>query len=147
MNVYNLSGMTRRQAEELLINSEGRLCVRFYRRRDGTILTKDCPVGLKAIKRKISQTTVALASIVVTFLTGVFSLRATENLISLIPIGDVPPIDSFDTKRMIITDRFGDEAGGFPEVGEVMPGPHVYAVGRVDRIERLEDVKVKAWIK
>ena len=32
LNVYNLSDMTRREAEDLLINSEGRLCVRFFRR-------------------------------------------------------------------------------------------------------------------
>jgi len=44
LNVYNLSGMTRAEAENLLINSEGRLCVRFYKRADGTVLTQDCPV-------------------------------------------------------------------------------------------------------
>ena len=36
LNVYNLSGMSRTEAENLLSNSEGRLCVRFYRRADGT---------------------------------------------------------------------------------------------------------------
>ena len=45
MNVYNLSAMTKSEAETLLINSEGRLCARFYRRADGTILTQNCPVG------------------------------------------------------------------------------------------------------
>ncbi len=44
LNVYNLSGMSQREAENLLLNSEGRLCVRFYKRADGTILTKYCPV-------------------------------------------------------------------------------------------------------
>ena len=32
LNVYNLSGMSRRDAENLILSSEGRLCVRFYRR-------------------------------------------------------------------------------------------------------------------
>lgn len=45
LNVYNLSGMTRREAERLIVNAEGRLCVRFFRRADGTVLTKNCPVG------------------------------------------------------------------------------------------------------
>jgi hypothetical protein len=40
-NVYNPSGMTRDQAENLI--REGDVCVRFYRRADGTILTDDCP--------------------------------------------------------------------------------------------------------
>ena len=54
MNVYNLSEMTRSEAEALINHTEGRLCVRFYRRADGTILTRDCPVGLKAIKRRVA---------------------------------------------------------------------------------------------
>jgi hypothetical protein len=37
LNVYNLSGMSQREAENLLINSEGRLCVRFYKRADGAV--------------------------------------------------------------------------------------------------------------
>jgi hypothetical protein len=50
-NVYNLSGMSRREATALVRETEGRLCVRFYRRRDGTLLTDDCPVGLRAARR------------------------------------------------------------------------------------------------
>lgn len=46
-NVYNLSTMTRDAAEALLREKEGKLCVRFYRRADGTILTADCPVGVR----------------------------------------------------------------------------------------------------
>ena len=47
MNVYNLSGMTRQEAEDLVASHETRLCVRFFRRSDGTVLTRDCPVGLR----------------------------------------------------------------------------------------------------
>lgn len=50
MNVYNLSAMTELEAERLLRRHEGRLCVRYYRRRDGTILTQDCPVGRAAVQ-------------------------------------------------------------------------------------------------
>jgi hypothetical protein len=28
------------------------MCVRFYRRSDGTMLTQDCPVGVRAARRK-----------------------------------------------------------------------------------------------
>jgi hypothetical protein len=48
--VYNLSAMGQAEAEGLLRRHEGHLCVRYYRRRDGTILTTDCPVGLKAAR-------------------------------------------------------------------------------------------------
>lgn len=46
-NVFNLSAMTREAAEELVRSKEGKLCVRYFRRADGTILTADCPVGVR----------------------------------------------------------------------------------------------------
>ncbi|HJQ33333.1 MAG TPA: hypothetical protein VJ866_14190 [Pyrinomonadaceae bacterium] len=70
LHVYNLSGMTRREAEALLSNTEGRLCVRFYRRDDGTILTRNCPVGLAAFKRRVSRVAGATLSAVLGFFAG-----------------------------------------------------------------------------
>jgi hypothetical protein len=52
-NVYNLSEMSRTEAEALIREKEGSLCVRFYQRADGTILTTNCPVGLRAIQRRL----------------------------------------------------------------------------------------------
>lgn len=61
LNVYNLSAMTERQVEELIAGSRGkRLCTRFYRRADGTILTQDCPWSLRALKRKVSRLAAAV---------------------------------------------------------------------------------------
>lgn len=73
LNVYNLSGMTKKEAEQLIIQNEGRLCVRFYRRTDGTILTNNCPVGLRAIKRRLSRTANAVVSMVLSFTAGVLA--------------------------------------------------------------------------
>ena len=50
--VYNLSEMTAPEAADLLRKAEGRLCVRFYRRADGTVMTKDCPVGAQAVRQR-----------------------------------------------------------------------------------------------
>lgn len=52
LNVYNLSGMSRTDAEHLIQEKEGKLCVRYYQRPDGTILTRDCPVGLQTVYRR-----------------------------------------------------------------------------------------------
>lgn len=71
LNVYNLSGMTRTEAEDLIAGTEGRLCVRFYRRTDGTVLTKDCPVGWAAVKRRVSRIATAAASMVFGIFAGV----------------------------------------------------------------------------
>jgi hypothetical protein len=52
--VYNLSAMSREQAERLLRQKEGKACIRLYRRHDGTVLTSDCPVGLRAVRRRMA---------------------------------------------------------------------------------------------
>jgi hypothetical protein len=44
-NVYDLSSLSASQAESLLRERGESMCVRFFRRSDGTILTSDCPVG------------------------------------------------------------------------------------------------------
>ena len=71
LNVYNLSAMTRREAERLVTRTEGRLCVRFYRRKDGTMLTQSCPVGLRALKRRVSRITSATFAAFLGFASGV----------------------------------------------------------------------------
>lgn len=52
LSVYNISAMTAAESEILLLNRDGskRVCVRIYRRADGTVLTQDCPVGLRKIR-------------------------------------------------------------------------------------------------
>ena len=55
LNVYNISEMTRNEAEELIRTHEGRLCVRYFQRTDGTILTKNCPRGLEMLVRRVSR--------------------------------------------------------------------------------------------
>jgi len=54
-HVYDLSQMTTESAAELIREKEGKLCVRFYRRADGTILTADCPVGVAAIMLRLKR--------------------------------------------------------------------------------------------
>ena len=51
-NVYNLSALPRDEAEALLGAREGKMCVRLYKRADGTVLTSDCPVGVKRRRRR-----------------------------------------------------------------------------------------------
>ncbi len=41
-NVFNLSAMTRMEAEDLIRSKNEALCVRYFRRSDGTIATKEC---------------------------------------------------------------------------------------------------------
>jgi hypothetical protein len=98
LNVYNLSGMTRREAESLLQQSEGRLCVRYFRRADGTVLTKDCPVGWAALKKRLSKTAAAAFSLAAGLLGGLgltFALAKQEDPLmvgKIIPYASPTPI-------------------------------------------------------
>ncbi len=64
LNVYNISGMQREAALKLVREHEGRLCIRFFRRTDGTILTRDCPVGVSAVRRRLARMVAGVAALV-----------------------------------------------------------------------------------
>ncbi len=67
LNVYNLSGMTKYDAENLLRNSEGRLCVRYFERPDGTVLTQNCPVGWARVKQRTIAISAAAFALAISF--------------------------------------------------------------------------------
>ena len=54
-NVYNFSEMTAQEVEKLIYETEGRICGRIYRRADGTVITRDCPVGLRAVRMRVAK--------------------------------------------------------------------------------------------
>lgn len=70
LNVYNLSELPRASAEKLVQEREGRLCVRFYRRHDGTVLTRDCPVGIRALRQRVVRSACALAGLLIAMFTA-----------------------------------------------------------------------------
>ncbi len=64
LRVYNLSAMTKAEADFLFANSSGKLCVRLFRRSDGTVILDNCPVGLRRLRDKmISSLRVVAATI------------------------------------------------------------------------------------
>jgi hypothetical protein len=94
LNVYNLSGMTRTDAENLILTAEGRLCVKFYRRADGSILTQDCPVGWARAKQRTKLFVTAAASLLFTFFgaIGLVGVLGKSKLIGKVfPISLIKP--------------------------------------------------------
>jgi hypothetical protein len=83
LNVYNLSGMTTQAAEQLIRETEGRLCVRYFQRADGTVINQDCPIGLNYLhtKKNIRLSRIAVAITLVTIM-GVFTVNAEANKIA-----------------------------------------------------------------
>ncbi|MEA2733933.1 MAG: hypothetical protein QOE14_384 [Humisphaera sp.] len=66
LNVYNLSAMSRAAAEQLVAEREGRVCVRFYRRLDGTVITRDCEGGWKLAAKKLGRFARTATAVVLT---------------------------------------------------------------------------------
>ncbi|MBY0358846.1 MAG: hypothetical protein K2W82_12650 [Candidatus Obscuribacterales bacterium] len=64
LNVYNISQMTKREAEKLIQESDGRTCLRLYRRADGTIITDNCPIGLRAARERLRKVIILFATFV-----------------------------------------------------------------------------------
>jgi len=97
-NVYNLSEMTRTEAQRVVEEHEGRLCVRFYTRADGTLLTQDCPVGVRTVRyrrtKKLSYAAVLL-SVGAGLLRGAGAVTVVRK--PLCPAAIQPPVKSAPT--------------------------------------------------
>lgn len=73
-NVYNLSAMTENEAESFLQVNGATQCMRFYRRDDGTIMTDNCPVGLRKIRDRVRN----VARVAASFLALVLALPSAS---------------------------------------------------------------------
>lgn len=47
LNVYHFSNLTNAEIASLLNQNNEKLCIGMFKREDGTVITKDCPLGLK----------------------------------------------------------------------------------------------------
>lgn len=75
LNVYNISGMQAKDAARLVESAEGRLCVRLYKKTDGTVLTQDCPVGVRAAMRRATRA----AGAALTAALGIFGVLSARS--------------------------------------------------------------------
>ena len=120
LNVHNLSEMTQAEAENLLLNSGGDLCVRFYRRADGSVLTKDCPVGFRAMKQRVSKTATALVSLAFAAFSGIglsnyfakTSEPQTMEKMSPVIQNSITGEFSIDTTKVINQEKYYEVMGG-----------------------------------
>jgi hypothetical protein len=65
LDVYNFSAMTPLEINQIVAARTGRLCARFYQRPDGTMLTENCPAGVRAgVLRGSTVAAAALAALV-----------------------------------------------------------------------------------
>lgn len=122
LNVYNLSDMKRDEAESFLMASEGRVCVRYFRRADGTVLTKNCPVGWQAVKQRVSRVITAALSLILGFFGGLFALRAFNAAgagvsSNAVPAVEVPAVPVWQVEEEVQTTEY--EMGKVAIAGDV----------------------------
>ena len=78
LRVYDISQLTRGQALDLITNNEGRLCLRLHRRADGTVITRDCPVGLRALRRRVAWRASAMLTAILSLSASVFTQTRSQ---------------------------------------------------------------------
>lgn len=129
LNVYNLSGMTTEDAERLIIGAEGRLCVRFYRRQDGSVITKDCPVGWAKMRQQTKKVAVAAGSMITALFTGLLAWAA---------FGESTTIGFHEEegRAEVGAITYSREPANAPIMGGV-PAPRKSTLTEVDEVERL----------
>lgn len=121
--------MSKEEAEALLVYREGRLCVRYYRRADGSILTKNCPIGLRTLARRASRAAGALLSAVLSFGTGVGIYNAVQ------VEGPEPELERPESAVMGAIAIREDPADIFPPAATEEPR---YEVGQLAEITRAD---------
>jgi len=93
--VFNLSAMTTADAEELLAEHGTQLCVRFFRRADGTIKTADCPPGgRRRVALAVAAGAVAMVagvSAAAVAFTGGAAEKVTDERVGKMEVSPVPP--------------------------------------------------------
>ncbi len=72
LHVYDLSNMREQEALDLIARSEGRLCVRLWRRKDGTVITADCPIAVAdRARRRVRKLALALTGLMLAIMGGI----------------------------------------------------------------------------
>ena len=85
LNVYNVSAMSTREAADLIRNSETGPCLKLYRRKDGTIITDDCPVGLRKMRDRVRIWSAAAIALLVSV--NLISSAQAQDLVATIRLG------------------------------------------------------------
>lgn len=118
LHVYNISDMTRDEALAFLSQREGRTCIRMYKRADGTVITRDCPVGLRAVRAKIVRMALATAGMLL-------AIAAT----ALAAIGRLPGAKSYLSQGKV--ERLREMCFPTPIAGKLAPPPMPFPGGAV----------------
>lgn len=70
-NVYNLSGLSQKEATNLVLTGEGKICVSMLKRADGTIVTDECPRLLRPMRDGLKRAATAVSALLAMMISAV----------------------------------------------------------------------------
>lgn len=129
LQVFNIRELKEAEVRALFAKG-GRVCGRVFQRADGTVLTKDCPRGVAALRRRMF----AALSLAFSFALFVFGYRASERSApSCFPGAQPSWFERVVANRLIVareelrdTDSFGELIEAFwPSPPALMPSATV----------------------
>lgn len=109
LSVHNVEGMTRDEVARLVNKGGGRLCMRLVRRADGTVMTKDCPVGLRAYRKRVAGFATAAFAAVLGLLTTSYAQDKDTTTVNPSPTQVTQPADTVGRVSIsgVVTDPNG----------------------------------------
>lgn len=117
LHVYNISEMTGAEVRALVEKSEGRVCARLYRRADGKVLTRDCPLGLRAVRRRAARRAGAMLAALLSLGTSAFGQTSNRKDKSC------PTVSRLKIKKETAKDKRGTFSGVVTDsTGAFIPG-------------------------
>lgn len=77
--VYNIEGLTTAETSALIAERTERICVKLRRRPDGTVITRDCPKGLAAYRKRLGVFAGAAVAAILGLFSPAFSQRPAND--------------------------------------------------------------------
>lgn len=140
LNVFNVSELSELEVREL-IAKKGGVCGRIFKRKDGTVMTRDCPTGVRALRLRFLRGLTAAA----TLLTGLVGYRASTRDPSCSTLAEGEPT-AFRRIEISVENRFVElretlrETDTFgPLIDRWSPLPR-YTMGRIFEIRPISTV-------
>jgi hypothetical protein len=129
LHVYNISEMTRTEVRALVGRSPGGICGRIYRRFDGTVITRDCPTGVRALRKRAAR----FAGAALSAMLGLFSASMAQTTQTTAqkdgaakPVAEAEPKSekrSLSPDKRILEGAVTDLQGNFIAGAEIMIYP------------------------
>lgn len=116
LDVYNFSDMTRDEIARVLATAEGRLCAGFYRRADGTLIARDCPVGVRAWRRRMRRMTARMAAAIALLACSLAGASRGER-------GKMRQVEPFSSVGNLVGAPAVTPPGGGFVMGDIMVAP------------------------